>query len=140
MTLRLVKTCLEFQPRSAISLVGGNRRGIYVLYHKHGRVKSERGKSRDRYDVLYVGMADASIRRRLISHSKSKRKKRWTHFSVYAVWPNIYKEEIRELEGLLRHLYRRDGRANMLNLQKSYKALWKIRSKDAAEWQKQTTV
>ena len=138
MTLRLIKCCLEFQPRTEIRQVGGDRRGIYVLYRKHGYIKSDRGKKRERYDVLYVGMADASIRMRLRSHSKSKRKKMWTHFSAYAVWPNITREEIRELEGIFRHLYRRDGRANKLNIQRSYKALWKIRAKTTREWQKQT--
>ena len=138
MSLRLIKCCLEFQPRAEIHDIGGKRRGIYVLYRKRGHIETKRGKLKERYDVLYVGMTDKSIRVRLKSHAKSKRKKKWTHFSAYAVWPNITKDEIRELEGLFRHLYRRDGRANIMNLQKGSKGIREVRAKNTVEWQRQT--
>lgn len=134
--LRLIQSCLEFIPKSDIRNVGPGRRGIYVLYKKQGRLKAKRIK--DRFDVLYIGMADFSIKSRLYSHARSKRKGIWTYFSAYAVWPNITKQEIEELEGLFRHLYRYDGRANVLNLQKGFKAIRRIKAKDAEEWQQIT--
>ncbi len=75
------------------------------------------------------------IRRRLKSHSKSKHKKEhWTHFSVFEVWDNIREEEIRELEGILRHIYKKDTRANKLNKQQSFKKLRKVKQNDMSEW------
>jgi hypothetical protein len=72
------------------------------------------------------GMAVAGrrggIRGRLTSHVKSKRKgKRWTHFSAFEVWDNIRQEEVAELEGLFRHIYRKDPDANRLNIQRGFK-------------------
>lgn len=138
MALRLIKSCLEYFPREKLTEVGGKRRGVYVLYRRRGYTKTKQGKLKERYDVLYVGMADKSIRGRLKSHSRSKRKKKWTHFSAFAVWPNITKNEIRELEGLFRHIYRRDGRANILNLQRKYSALSGICARNADDWKRQT--
>lgn len=75
------------------------------------------------------------IRRRLDSHRRSKRKgPLWTHFSVFEVWDNIRDEEIAELEGLFRHIYRRDSNANRLNLQRGYKNARKIRNNDLSKW------
>lgn len=136
-SLRLIQRCAEWIPRDKIKEIPRRRRGIYVLYRKRGRLPARRPRGKyhpDRYDVLYVGMADSSMRARLRSHAKSKRKKAWTHCSVYEVWPNITEDEIRELEGLFRHIYRRDGRANMLNLQKSFQAMRRIRERDFKRW------
>jgi len=127
MSLRLIRCCWEFQPQKNIRDIGEKRRGIYVLYEERGRLKN--GKSR--YDVLYIGMTDANLAQRLRGH---RRKKKWTHFSVYEVWPNITEDEIRELEGLFRYIYRRDGRANIFNKQKGSGALWKIRAQNAGQW------
>jgi len=137
MPLYLIRRCAEWIPREDLRCVGPKRRGIYVLYRKHGHLPpSRRGvKHRyDRYDVLYIGMADTSIRGRLRSHAQSKRKRAWTHCSVYEVWPNITADQIRELEGLFRHIYRRDRRANLLNLQKSFQAVKQIREDDLSKW------
>ena len=49
------------------------------------------------------------------------------------VWDNIRDEEIIELEGLFRHFYRKDSRANQLNVQKSFKKAMEVR-KDLADW------
>ena len=79
-------------------------------------------------DLVYVGMAENSVRSRLRSHANSLSKwGMWTHFSVFEVWDNISPQEIRELEGLFRHLYRLDSRANSLNIQRSYKPLGTLR-------------
>ena len=135
-TLKLIQTYLDLQSKEDIDKVGDNRRGIYVLYKKHRRPLKN---GRVRYDVLYIGMTDSGIKRRLNGHAKSKRKgKLWDTFSAYAVWPNITKQEIQELEGLFRHIYRYDGRANVLNLQKGYKALRKIKARNIDEWEEKT--
>jgi hypothetical protein len=47
----------------------------------------------------------------------------WTHYSAFEVWDNITEKEVEELEGLFRHLYRFDSKANALNKQGSYKPL-----------------
>jgi hypothetical protein len=77
----------------------------------------------------------SAIKGRLQRHKKSKSKK-WTHFSVYEVWDNISKEQVEELEGLFRHIYRKDSAANSLNAQGSYGTLLKIRRNSPEEWQR----
>src|ERR1700683_3152715 len=112
--LRLIKRSAEFRPRTEVSSVPRGRRGIYVLYHQR------RQKGKILFDVVYVGLATLSMRRRLDSHLKRK-PDLWTHFSVYEVWDNIRDEEIVELEGLFRHIYRKDTNANRLNIQKQFR-------------------
>ena len=131
--LRLIKRSAEFVCKDRLKLLPRMIRGIYVLYKKgtyHGVVK---------YNVLYVGMATAGrrggLRGRLTSHAKSERKGRlWTHFSVFEVWDNIRNEEVAELEGLFRHIYRRDFAANRLNIQRGFKKARKIRQDDLKAW------
>jgi hypothetical protein len=112
-------------------------RGIYVLY-KHRR---ERG--RDKYDLLYIGMASAGrrggIRGRLWSHFKKKGDS-WTHFSAFEVWDNIRDEEVAELEGLFRHIYRRDTRANSLNVQRGFRKVRSVRKNDLRKWKSPSAV
>ena len=113
--LRLVKKFSEHLSLSDVDRVPSGLRGIYVLY------KLRAG----RYNVVYVGMSATGatgIKRRLRAHRKQK-KALWTHFSVFEVWENIRDDEIRELEGLFRHIYRLDSRANALNLQGGFKPL-----------------
>lgn len=130
MALRLIQCGLEFCPRDSLKTVGSKIRGIYVLYKKNKR------KSKD-FRVLYVGMTDKSIWGRLRTHA---RKRDWTHFSAYAVWPNITKGEIQELEGIFRHLYRRDHRASVQNLQRGYEVLRDVVTEKPSEWQEWTGV
>lgn len=85
------------------------------------------------FDVVYVGMACTGIRARLVSHTTSKRNA-WTHFSAFEVWDNVRDEEIVEPEGLLRHLYRRDSKANGLNKQKKVRKVFKVRQDDLSAW------
>ena len=42
------------------------------------------------------------------------------------VWDNIREEEILELEGLFRHIYRKDARANKLNKQRGFAKLKRV--------------
>ena len=126
--LRLIKNSVEYCTRKEIIDVPRLTRGIYVLY-KYRR-------HYDAFNVVYVGMAgaeNASIRRRLNSHLKSKGDL-WTHFSVYQVWDNIREEEVKELEGLFRHIYRYDHKANKLNKQRGLNALDLIRSDTFEDW------
>ena len=132
MPLRLIQQCAEFLTKEAYRSLPPYRRGIYVLYIKKRSWPGKRTRRKPWYDVLYVGMADFSMRKRLRSHAK--RKKTWTHFSAYEVWPNITKDEIRELEGLFRHIYRYDARASILNLQRGFKAVKRLRMQDLAKW------
>ena len=90
-----------------------------------------------KYDVVYIGMATNSMLRRLRAHARSAVKsEKCTHFSIFEVWENIKEDELRELEGIFRHIYRRDTHANALNMQKSFSKLKKIRNDDLKSWQK----
>ena len=103
-------------------------RGIDVLY--------KYGHHFDSNNVVYVGMAggdSAGVRGRLQKHKISKWDA-WTHFSVYQVWDNIREEEVQELEGPFRHLYRYDHRAIKVNRQRGFKKLVQIRSDWFDNW------
>jgi hypothetical protein len=131
--LRLVRRSAEFIPKPEVKHLPRRLRGIYVLY------RQRRIQGRDKYDVLYVGMAAAGrrggLRGRLISHARSKRKgKLWSHFSAFEVWDNVRDEEVAELEGLFRHIYRKDSAANTLNLQKGFKKAKRVRQNDLTKW------
>ena len=77
---------------------------------------------------LAGGEKKAGIGGRLRAHARNPLKSRqWTHFSAFEVWDNIREEEVRKLEGILRHIFRKDSHANKLGIQKSFKKLTKIR-------------
>lgn len=129
--LRLIKRCMEYISKVDVSKVPIYTRGIYALLRYRPKLKN--------YDVVYIGMAGgprAGIRGRLISHRRKKAES-WTHFSVFEVWENIREEEVQELEGIFRHIYSKDTRANRLNKQKSFKKLTRIHRQTKAEgWMK----
>ena len=122
--LRLIKNCMEFVHQDNIKNVPQRTRGLYVLFKYRPKLKN--------YDVVYIGMAGgekkAGINGRLRKHLKNK-PDQWTHFSAFEVWDNIREDEVRELEGILRHIYRKDTRANSLNKQRSFKKLTKVTRK-----------
>lgn len=126
--LRLIKRCAEHLRQKDIQKVPPRTRGIYVLFKYRRKSK--------KYDVVYIGMAagtkTASIRGRLRAHRRRKGKF-WTHFSAFEVWDNISEEEVKELEGIFRHIYRKDSRANRLNRQKSFRKLTRIRRSSKKE-------
>ena len=66
--------------------------------------------------------AKAGMRARLRLHRRKKRG-HWTHFSLFEVWDNIRGEEIRELEGLFRHIYKFGSQASPLNAARGFKAI-----------------
>ena len=113
----LIKRCAEFEPRENIPLIPFKVRGVYVLFRKR----------RERFDVVYVGMARQGAKGRLNSHARSDKAPDWTHFSLFEVHDNITSEMIAELEGLFRHVYRRDSRANHLNVQGTHKPLRRVK-------------
>ena len=103
------------------------RRGLHVLY------KRRRQDGKEKFDVVYIGMTTSGMRGRLESHKKTKADL-WTHFSAYEVWDNIRDEEIIELEGLFRHFYRKDSKANRLNVQRAFKRIRKVRDDALKQW------
>ena|ERR1700730_1966362 len=121
--MRLIKRYAEFIPKERRGRLPRRRRGIYVLYKKRLR------RGRVKYDVQYVGMAvRGGMQGRLNAHAGSASKgSLWSHFSAFEVWDNIRDEEIAELEGLFRHLYRKDSRASRLNKQRGFSKLRRIR-------------
>lgn len=128
--LRLIKRALEYVPQEDISEVPRGTRGIYALYKQRG----PKNASSHHYDFVYVGMASSGIKSRLMQHKKSSVKgKMWTHFSFFEVWDNISDQEIEELEGLFRHLYKYDSKANSLNKQKAYRKLGRVRNRTEKE-------
>jgi hypothetical protein len=135
--LRLIRQCAEYIPQQHVLKVPGGVRGVYVLYR---RVRNPRSTTAN-YDVVYVGMGGlgehGGIRSRLRRHRRTKRGV-WTHFSIFEVWDNIRDEEIRELEGLFRHIYRHDSQATSLNKARSFRALRKLRNNRIAAWPRQT--
>ncbi len=83
---------------------------------------------KDKFDVVYIGMSSgkSGIRSRLASHAKHKAKE-WSQFSFFEVWPNVSEDEISELEGLFREIFRKDTHANHLALQKKYGKLRRVK-------------
>ncbi len=128
--MRLIKNAMEFVPKTDASRVPHKTRGIYVLYrHTPG--------SKD-FEVVYIGMArgeKCGIRSRLKSHKQSKTKaEQWTHFSAFEVWDNIAEQEVEELEGIFRHVYRHDPQANRLNKQGAYGPLKSVCRESDTAW------
>jgi len=126
--LRLLKQSAEFIPRALVNNVPRAKRGLYVLYRRR------RIRGVHKFDVVYVGMTCSGIRGRLRCHVKNKVGS-WTHFSVFEVWDNVRDDEIAELEGIFRHFYRRDSKANSLNVQRGFKRARQIRRDDFTTWQ-----
>jgi hypothetical protein len=118
--LSLFKRFDEFREKDHRKYIPKNTRGIYVLLNQEGEA----------FNVVYVGMAGADkagIHGRLNSHCRSKRKiGKWTHFSIFEVHDNVSRETIQELEGLFRHIYRRDSQSQQINRQKKFKRFKQI--------------
>lgn len=127
--LRLIKRSIEYLPVDEVTRFPRGIRGIYVLYKYRPRL--------EQYDVVYVGMTNAGdgggVRQRLRGHRKNKAGL-WTHCSVFEVWDNIRNDEIVELEGLFRHIYRHDSRANALNVQRRFKRLRQVQNDTVEDW------
>jgi hypothetical protein len=134
--LKLIKRCIEFCEIAAIQHIPPKTRVIYVLFKRKKKFDSRTKKWKDKYDVVYIGMArgmKSGARGRLSSHRKSKEGE-WTHFSIFEVWDNITEAEVVELEGLFRHIYRKDTKANPLNEQKGFKKLRTVGREKLENW------
>ena len=132
--LRLIRRCFELAPQADVDEVPAGIRGMYVLYRRY-RARNIADRGEGRFDVVYVGMAregGGGIRRRLRAHRRQKAAE-WTHFSVFEVHDNIRNDEVEELEGLFRHIYRFDGHANRLNVARSYRPLDRVCKASQAE-------
>ena len=120
----------EYLPVAEWNTLPRGLRGIYVLYKYKPRA--------NRYDVVYVGMAAAGrrggIRGRLRKHVL-KKSGLWSHFSAFEVWDNVRDEDIWELEGLFRHIYKSDSTANRLNVQRGYAKLKAVTNNNVSEWE-----
>jgi hypothetical protein len=111
---------------SEVNLIPSGTRGVYALLDQ---------RSVKEFDVVYIGMAPrGGIRSRIKSHKKSETKI-WTHFSIFEVWDNIGENEVEELEGLFREIYRKDSFANRFNKQKKCKRLQSVRNNKLRSWQ-----
>ncbi len=122
---KFIKRCAEWIPKEKSKLIPAATRGIYALLDH---------RPRNKYDVVYVGMtARSSVGRRLARHKNSKAKI-WSHFSVFEVRDNIGEDQILELEGLFREVYRKDSRANRFNRIGKYKKLQKVRNDKLESW------
>jgi hypothetical protein len=120
--LRLIKRSEKLLPVDKINSIPDGLRGFYVLYNY--------SRNTDSYDVVYVGVSssrsdDGHLRWKLKTHSK-KKEGLWSHFSIYEVWGNIHGNELRELKGLFREMYKKDSSANKLIKQKGSERLEKI--------------
>lgn len=116
--IRFFKTIYERIEKSHYQSIPHRIRGIYALLKKEN----------NNFNVVYIGMSTTGISSRIRRHLKSKRKKDlWSHFTIFEVYNNIYDNEIKELEGLFREIYRKDKRANILNKQKKFKPFKKIK-------------
>ncbi len=128
--LTLIKQCAEFLERDQIAHVPRKTRGIYALLKK----QKQRGGKR-RFDVVYIGMSTTNVLGRLKAHDGSRKKAGlWSHFSDYSVREKTTDDETRYLEGLIRHIFRKDSRANSGAMKKGFMPLWDVRESDFAKW------
>ena len=127
--MKWIKRCAELKPKKEIEDIPNYSRGIYALLRYRPKLKN--------YDVVYIGMSGigrtSGIKSRIRLCLKTKRNLR-IHFSIFEVWDNIQNEEIKELEGLFRHIYRRDTRANRVKIQGSFAKLKRVRIDNFDHW------
>jgi hypothetical protein len=121
---RFIRRCAQWIPKEESRHIPHATRGIYALLHRH--------PGKDKYDVVYIGMtARSSIGRRLARHKKPKA---WSHFSIFEVKRSVGENELKELEGLLREIYRKDTQANRFNKQKKFRKLQDVREDKLVKW------
>lgn len=113
--LRLIEKKYELLHQDHIGMLPKGLRGIYVLY----KTTPSDNPRKPFHNVVYVGMSASGIKGRLRTHKKNKGD-HWDCCSVFSVWPNVRMDEIRELEGILRHIYRFDAESQALAKQLAY--------------------
>jgi hypothetical protein len=120
-SLRFIKRISKgFISKNDIASIPDGLRGIYVLY----KLEKVKRPSKAAHNVVYIGLATNGFKGRLRSHRDSEKKKdQWDACALYEVWDNVRDEEIEELEGLFRHVFRKDSLSNTLAVQRNYKHL-----------------
>ena len=126
---RLIKRWQQYRPIDDFRKVPRDTRGFYVLYEN---VRPKSGPVAHA-DVRYIGVAGlgnkaVGIRSRLRSHKR--RKRGWSHFSLFEVHDNVTGEDIRELEALLLQIFRHDSRIGLTNVQKGSRKFHELRKDD----------
>ena len=53
---------------------------------------------------------------------------------MYEVWDNFRDEEVAELEGLFRHIYRKDSKASALNIHRAFRKIKRVRQNNHRTW------
>jgi len=118
--VRFIKRYEELVPKEEIQNIPAGCRGIYALLNK----------KRNHFNVVYMGMSTTGMKGRIMRHATRKSKKNlWSHFSIFEAYDNIPDDEIKELEGLFRVVYRKDERANILNKQRKFKGFRQKKTK-----------
>ena len=127
--LLLFNNCVEYVPiKNVTRMVPALVRGVYALY-----MEDKQGNM----NCVYVGMASIGKTQgagaRLLDHA-NKKSGQWTHCSVFEAWDNLSDLQIRELEGIIRHIYAKDKNTNRLCKQKTYKPISRICRKNRNDW------
>jgi hypothetical protein len=124
--LKIVKRWRRYVPREKWSEVPLKTRGFYVLYRN-------KSNSTTHFEVVYIGVAGVGkkLRRGIVGRLRShnKRIEGWTHYSFFEVHDNVTREDIKELESLLLSIFRHDPRIELENVQRSSRALYKLRQR-----------
>jgi hypothetical protein len=74
------------------------------------------------------------MRARVTRHARKFKKGTLTHFSLFEVWDNVTEAEVRELEGLLRHIFRGNPAALGENRQRGFGKLRRVHVNDLSKW------
>jgi hypothetical protein len=121
----------EFRPKADWKYVPEDVRGVYALLKKR---RITRRHLKARYDVVYVGMSTSGryVRGRLYDHKRSK-DKLWDHFTIFQADGDTTDRAIKDMEGILRIIYRKDSRANRWNVARGYGKL-KSRKRPLKDW------
>lgn len=120
--LRIIKRWRRYMPRADWAKIPRDIRGLYVLYKSTGPKK---------YDVKYIGVSGLGERGRLKNRLRrhNKRIQQWTHFSFFEIHDNVTSDELRELETLLRTVFRHDTRIGLENIQLGSRKMNKLRTR-----------
>ena len=124
---RFIKRCAEWISKEKSTDIPRATRGIYALLQYRPKT--------DRYDVAYIGMTSRSSMGRRLARHKLDHAKTWSHFSIFGVWKDVGEDELLELEGLFREIYRKDTQANRFNRQKKCKAIQIVRQDRLDKWE-----
>jgi len=119
---KIIEKIWEYIDRDDFELayqkIGHGIRGVYALYQKDG----------NKFNVVYIGMSDTGMLggRFKRDHLKSKSKE-WTYFSIFKVFDDVSKSQIRELEAMFTEIFRKDAYGLKYNKQKKHSGFDKVK-------------